>query len=262
LSTLHGLIRITILVSRNVSHIYKSQRNVKKQLENIHFDNYLIMASEASAVSAPADNVLTTTTRLSLIPFEENNSAHADFLYKLWSTPLFIAAHGGAKVLATPEAALSLIKSRFLKEYEVLGHGTYILQLNTEVEIPNLSSEELEKLWPGRLIGTVGLTRGMKPGSMLIPDIGFGTVPELTGQGIATEAVKGLNKWAIEVKKLDGVFGFCDPGNTGSRKVMEKAGMILKDDKRKLPMFGPNVVGCVFVLPGMNEDLSVYGLQA
>jgi RimJ/RimL family protein N-acetyltransferase len=92
----------------------------------------------------------------------------------------------------------------------------------------------------------------------LAPDIGYAILPEMNGRGYATEAAKGLLEWARVELGITDVFGFCDTKNLHSRRVLEKIGMEFKGFAALEVFGGANSAVCT--LPGMSEDLSVYGL--
>jgi RimJ/RimL family protein N-acetyltransferase len=181
---------------------------------------------------------------LTLIPFDTSNESHNEFLVTLWNTPLFISSSGKTGI-DTPEKAKAFIERRWIPSYAINGFGTYIVALSTS---PNLS-----------FIGTVGLTQGNSPESYTAPDLGFAIRPEFNGKGYATAASKLLLSHVKEGLGIIDVFGFCDPKNEGSRKVLEKAGLEFRGLK-KLGAFG-GVEGAVYAMPSMDKDLSVYGVK-
>jgi len=108
-------------------------------------------------------------------------------------------------------------------------------------------------------IGTVSLMKGAPPNRhYTAPDVGYAILPEMNGKGYATEAGKGLIEWAKVELGVTGVFGFCDSTNLHSRRVLEKIGMEFRGIAA-LEVFG-GAESAVCTLPGMSEDLSVYGL--
>lgn len=90
------------------------------------------------------------------------------------------------------------------------------------------------------------------------PDLGFAILPEYSGKGYATEAAKGLIDWVHSYHGIEAVFGFCDPSNQRSRKVLQNSGMIFKGIA-ELRVFGGKR-SAVYALPTMGDDLSIYGL--
>lgn len=79
------------------------------------------------------------------------------------------------------------------------------------------------------LIGHVGLS-AIKEGI----EIGYAIEDKYQGKGFATEAVKAMSERALKEIKLNFLWGIVDKNNTGSIKVLQKAGYILKavDEKR------------------------------
>jgi len=90
------------------------------------------------------------------------------------------------------------------------------------------------------------------------PDIGFAVLPEHSGKGYAAEAAKGVLEWAKGHLGIEAVFGFCDPLNQRSRRVLEKIGMDVRGIT-ELRVFGEKTTA-IYVLPGMSQDLAIYGL--
>ena len=105
-------------------------------------------------------------------------------------------------------------------------------------------------------VGTASLRRGADPDSYTVPDIGFAMLEQHTGKGYATESARSLVDWARGELGLAGVFGFADPENLSSRRVLEKLGF---QDRglRTLPSFGKTQI---YALPDMDQDLSVYNM--
>jgi RimJ/RimL family protein N-acetyltransferase len=194
-----------------------------------------------------AQKRLICSSRLSLYKFDSENPQHCHFLFTLWNTPLFIQSEGKTAVDSI-EKAKQMIENRFLAEYRRNGYGAYFVGLN------EASSDEAPVL-----IGTVGLTKGDSPTSFTVPDIGFATLPIFCGKGYASEAAELLLDYARQEFGLKDVFGFSNPGNMASRRVLEKCGFEFRGVK-ELQCFG-GIKGVVYVLPHMAHDLSVYGLD-
>lgn len=181
---------------------------------------------------------------LTLIPFDTTNNSHNDFLVTLWNTPLFIASSGKTGI-DTAEKAKAFIERRWIPSYALNGYGTYIVVRNTKPE--------------PQFVGTVGLTKGDSLESHTAPDLGFAILPEFNGNGYATAASTLLLKHVKQELGIFDAFGFCDPKNEGSRKVLEKVGLEFRG-LRKLRAFG-GIEGAVYTIPGMDQDLSVYGVK-
>lgn len=58
-------------------------------------------------------------------------------------------------------------------------------------------------------------------------EIGFSVVKDWQGRGIATEALKKVLEYLTENEGISYVSAWCAADNIGSRKVLEKAGMML-----------------------------------
>ena len=56
-------------------------------------------------------------------------------------------------------------------------------------------------------------------------DVGYGLRADRWGRGLTTEAVRMLIGFGFEQLELHRIAAVCDPGNVGSRRVMEKVGM-------------------------------------
>lgn len=202
------------------------------------------MASESAAAFPPGFDI--STSRLRIIPFDPADQTHAEFLVKLWNTEDFINSCGRTSI-STPEKASNFIRQRVLQQYSANKYGMFLVSLKKEDNTP-LS-----------LIGTVSLMKGSPPGPhYLAPDIGFAVLPEHNGKGYAAEAGKGLLEWVRTDFEVEAAFGFCDPSNRRSRKVLLNIGMEFKGIA-ELQVFGGKK-SAVYALPEMGDDLVVYGL--
>jgi ribosomal-protein-alanine N-acetyltransferase len=80
------------------------------------------------------------------------------------------------------------------------------------------------------LIGHVGLS----PYDNFV-EIGYSIEDKYQGKGFATEAVRAVSEWSLKELQLSSVWGIIDKNNTGSIKVLEKAGYIFQEEiKNKL----------------------------
>jgi RimJ/RimL family protein N-acetyltransferase len=59
-------------------------------------------------------------------------------------------------------------------------------------------------------------------------EIAFAFFPEYWGNGYATEAVKGLQTWACEKKRIQKLFAVVNPQNKASQHVLKKCGFAFK----------------------------------
>jgi RimJ/RimL family protein N-acetyltransferase len=186
-----------------------------------------------------------------LIPVSPENVTHCNFIVTLYNNPLMLATDGKSSI-TTAEKAKAYIQRRFMAEYARNGYGTYLVRLK---HTANASAAESE------LIGTVSLSRGDNEDSYKIPDLGYAIMPEHGGKGYATESSRLVMKWASEERGINDVLGLTSEGNIASRRVMEKLGMEFRGI-RPHECFAPGVIGATYVLPHMNEDLSVYGFMS
>lgn len=91
------------------------------------------------------------------------------------------------------------------------------------------------------------------------PDIGYAFVPDEWGKGYAPEAAIALIDYALREFDVKGVFGFCEPDNKPSRRVLEKIGLEFRGEKILRLFDGTR--SAVYALPEMDSDLSVYGME-
>lgn len=59
-------------------------------------------------------------------------------------------------------------------------------------------------------------------------EVGYLIAPEYHGQGIATEALTALTRWAFAQYQLHKIVGRCVDGNAASARVLEKSGFQLE----------------------------------
>ena len=70
-------------------------------------------------------------------------------------------------------------------------------------------------------------------------EVGFSVVPGWQGRGLATEALKKVLEYLTENEGIPCVTAWCAAENTGSRRVLEKAGMkLLSEEKDGLVVGG------------------------
>lgn len=180
------------------------------------------------------------TERLHISYFQPGNSEHNEFLARLWKT----------SGIDTPEKADQFIKTRIQADYNRNKYGQLLVSLKPW---PDASLAE------SKLIGVVSLMKGEAPNAYSRPDIGYNIVPEENGKGYATEAAIGLMDYARREFGVEEVFGFCGKNDSRSRHVLEKIGLEFRGD-RKLSFFG-GADSAVYALPGMDQDLKVYGID-
>ncbi len=72
------------------------------------------------------------------------------------------------------------------------------------------------------LVGDAGFLGGPDPQGTV--EIGYSIVPAYRNRGLATEAIRALTAWALEQPGVRRVVAACEPDNTASIRVLEKAG--------------------------------------
>lgn len=189
---------------------------------------------------SPPPSFSIPTERLHISYFQPGNPEHSAFLARLWSK----------SGIDTPEKADKFIKTRVQADYNRNKYGQLLVSLKP---LPNASLAE------SKLIGVVSLMKGEPPNAYLQPDIGYSIVPEEEGKGYATEAAIGLLDYARRELGVEGAFGFCGKNDSRSRRVLEKIGFEFRGE-RKLRVFG-GADSAVYALPGMDQDLKVYGID-
>lgn len=115
------------------------------------------------------------------------------------------------KTLAEAENVIRLIQ----KQYEDLGIGRWAIT---------------DKI-TGSFVGWTGFKYITVPvnGRVNYYDLGYRLIEQYWGKGIATETAKACLKYAFETLKLDEVYGICDVLNAGSKNILEKCGLTMKE---------------------------------
>ncbi|KAJ9303484.1 hypothetical protein DTO217A2_7074 [Paecilomyces variotii] len=215
-----------------------------------------------------------STQRLTFAHLDPSSTKHCEFLVSLYNSPLYLAALGKSPI-STPEQAAELIQNRFVDEFERNGYGKWIVVLKPDATSSSSSSSSSlkeESLAAGTkgegdqgvFIGCMGFSKRDAEFSPSAPDVGFAFLPKYTGSGYATEALRGLLDYGQKELGLDVIFGFTDPDNGPSCKLMARVGM---EDRgvRKMKCFGPGEDGNgrlsrAFVTKGASEDLTEYNV--
>jgi len=84
----------------------------------------------------------------------------------------------------------------------------------------------------GEYVGGIGYTVSEKNPKGKRVEIGYFTYPEFWGRGYVTEALTELIRYAFYEDDVYRIDGTCIKDNIGSRRVMEKCGMLLEGDRR------------------------------
>ena len=135
----------------------------------------------------------------------EFSAADVAFVLELLNTPAWLEFIGDRGV-RTLEDAQQYIVNKFIRSYETLGFGLYLLELKPD----------------GKPIGTCGL---LKRDVLEDVDIGFALLPEYAGNGYAFEAASEIMKFASEELKLPRLAAITVSHNVNSIKLLSKLGL-------------------------------------
>ncbi|MBX2814806.1 MAG: GNAT family N-acetyltransferase [Saprospiraceae bacterium] len=94
-------------------------------------------------------------------------------------------------------------------------------------DLPRLKFELGIQLHQGSFIGGCGIY--LDNDNHRSAKMGYTLHPTYWNQGYATEAASGLLHWSCQTLHLDLVQATCDVENVGSRRVLEKIGMLQKE---------------------------------
>ena len=139
----------------------------------------------------------------------------ADAHLRIVSTPEF-RTHFPEWFQPTRDKVLVAI-GRFLEHWGLRGHGVWALEMKDE----------------GSFFGYCGLR--------YLPDtreveVLYGADHPYWGRGLITEAARASLRYGFEELKLDRIMAVAVPGNAGSRRVMEKAGLRYERDAHYFQM--------------------------
>jgi ribosomal-protein-alanine N-acetyltransferase len=147
-------------------------------------------------------DIILETPRLSM---RRMMLADAPFILELLNDPSFIRYIGDKKVRSIPDAE-AYLRDGPIAMYSQFGFGLMLVRLK-------------EDLTP---IGMCGL---IKRESLADVDIGFAYLPAFRGQGYAIEATRAVLAYGKRQFGLSRIVAIVSPGNAGSIRVLEKAGM-------------------------------------
>jgi RimJ/RimL family protein N-acetyltransferase len=198
---------------------------------------------------ATESKIIAETDRLYLTWLSSTNPQHTSFIVTLFNDPHFTAAEGRTGI-DTPAQAAAFIRDRCEPQVAALGYCRALLLRKP----PPGSTAEPAPVGIATLMGG-----GSGPDDVSAPDVGFATLGAEVGRGYATEGARALVEYARRECGVRGVFGFADPANPASARVLDKLGLVRRGVMR-LATFGARE-SVVFASEGMAEDLSEYNLR-
>jgi RimJ/RimL family protein N-acetyltransferase len=129
----------------------------------------------------------------------------AGFMLQLMNSPNWIKNIGDRRVTNKTEAS-NYILNKIIPSYKKNGFGLFLVCLRAHK----------------KPIGICGI---IQRAGLKTPDLGFAMLPEMEGQGFATEASKVVIQFAREVLDLSTLAGITKPDNIASISVLKKVGM-------------------------------------
>ena len=128
----------------------------------------------------------------------------AETLYRHLGTDPAMSQYSGWNPYATPEMAQQTVRD-FIRQYDDPHFYSWVIDVDDV------------------LVGTIG-AYDYADGCI---EVGLSVIPDWQGRGYATEALKRVLAYLTENEGISCVTAWCAAENTGSRRVMEKAGMQL-----------------------------------
>ena len=162
---------------------------------------------------SPAGAPVLTTERLVLRPHVAQDF---DAVAKLWADPEVVRHISGTP--AAPEESWARLL-RYIGHWQALGFGYWAVTLRGS----------------GQFVGEVGFAdfrRDMQPGLNGVPEAGWVLSPAVHGQGIATEAVARIHRWADQDTDWAETVCIFDPAHAVSQKVARRLGYVVRGEAR------------------------------
>ena len=128
----------------------------------------------------------------------------AEPLYRRLGTDPDMSKYSGWNPYATPEMAEETVQ-RYIQSYDEAHFYSWVMDIDDV------------------LVGTIG-AYDYKDDHI---EVGFSVVQAWQGRGIATDALKKVLEYLTENEGISCVTAWCASDNTGSKRVLEKAGMRL-----------------------------------
>lgn len=148
------------------------------------------------------------TERLALRRFEAGD---ADALYREFGSNENMSRYSGWNPYATPEMAQATV-------------GDYLERYGD----PAFYSWAIER--DGELAGTIGAYDYDAAASSI--EVGFSIAEPSWGKGYASEALRAVLRYLVDDERIAQVRAWCASDNVGSRRVLEKCGMILTNTEK------------------------------
>jgi ribosomal-protein-alanine N-acetyltransferase len=134
------------------------------------------------------------------------------------------------KLIPCTEDSVSKVTS---KEYEIGPHiEAYLEGLKDDSTLLGWGVWLVIEKEKNTIIGDIGF-KG-KPNSENVVEVGYGIIPSAQKKGYATEAVKGIIKWAFSSSQVNKVIAECLDDNIPSIKVLEKLKMTRIDQENNM----------------------------
>ena len=126
--------------------------------------------------------------------------------------------------MADDVAMFEYMKFRFADRADALRHFEWLVHADRRVEPRSLFYLVLDI--DGSFAGYAGLGRSSEGEA----EFGWYLPSAFWNRGLATEATSLLVRWAFDELGYERLIATCDPENAASRRVLEKAGMLLEGE--------------------------------
>lgn len=148
------------------------------------------------------------TERLVLRRFEAGD---ADALYREFGSNEKMSRYSGWNPYATPEMAQATVGD-YLERYGDPAFYSWAIDRN------------------GELAGTIGAYDYDAAASSI--EVGFSIAEPSWGKGYASEALRAVLRYLVGDERIAQVRAWCASDNVGSRRVLEKCGMVLTNTEK------------------------------
>lgn len=142
-----------------------------------------------------------TTPRVELCKM---SSSDASFILELLNSPGWLKGIGDRGV-RTVDQAKEYIEENIAKSFQDHGFGLF-------------------KMVSKKINRAIGICGFVQRNYLKHPDLGFAILPKYEGQGLTTEASKGVLDYGFNILKFEKVLGITNPDNNASRHILKKLG--------------------------------------